>query len=503
MNAYQKFRKLNIAHAAIGLNQNLSDTNYFCTPVGAEVIGRAGVDGIHYCFIEGFGEMVFAVSPESLPGEYVHPIAKNFEDFLRLLLACGSMDAIEQTYLWDEELFDQYLMDNRPNENQQLILNVIKDSFQITPMEEPYHYIKELQGSLDYSKLIFSEEYYEIVPAEEISKVVVPEWKVTYEGGFYPKRGRAGKEIRVSQTFSWGNEIWHIPAVYLCTKGLVVDFCVEAEPNLVKEFIRKWNLYEEHGREYTNDEYEQIHEEHPLNMEFQSKVVINGSELRQAQGCGVYWISKECMPDDMETETEAKWILEHYGYSLEKAWAVHRVSYPWTEKKPRAVKSLEIKLEREMAKIPCVPFSAPEIGESHLVKNPVTGVEHTFTVRAYEEREMDPSRFGDDSMEWPTNYAIMTYTLFPELHDFVFQDAHQGDSPRRKKTSPHGPMASSVGIIGLRPKAEDGEEYYHPDGSAAKLRVCCSGMYFEMPQQILWKLTFREKRVPDIQVKLI
>ncbi len=99
MNAYQKFRELNIDHATIGLDQNISDVNYFCTPIGAKVIGEAGVDGISYCFIKGFDEMVFAIGPSGLPGENVHPIANNFEDLLRLLLACGSMDAIEQTYM--------------------------------------------------------------------------------------------------------------------------------------------------------------------------------------------------------------------------------------------------------------------------------------------------------------------------------------------------------------------------------------------------------------------
>ncbi len=116
MTAYQKFQKLHIDHSAIGMDQNISDANYLCTPIGAEVIGRAGVEGIHYCFIKGFGEMVFAVSPAALPGEYVHPVARSFEDLQRLLLTCGSMDAIEQAYMWDKELFDQYIMDNQPNE---------------------------------------------------------------------------------------------------------------------------------------------------------------------------------------------------------------------------------------------------------------------------------------------------------------------------------------------------------------------------------------------------
>lgn len=66
MIAYQRFQKLNIDHSVIGLDQNISDVNYSCTPVGVKVIGEAGVDGIHYCFIKGFGEMIFAISPSDI-----------------------------------------------------------------------------------------------------------------------------------------------------------------------------------------------------------------------------------------------------------------------------------------------------------------------------------------------------------------------------------------------------------------------------------------------------
>ena len=64
--------------------------------------------GIYYCFVKGFDEMVFAVSPENLSGEYVHPIARSFTDIPSLLLACGSMGAIEQAHMWDEAAFDGY-----------------------------------------------------------------------------------------------------------------------------------------------------------------------------------------------------------------------------------------------------------------------------------------------------------------------------------------------------------------------------------------------------------
>ena len=502
MTTYQKFQRLNIDHSVLGLDQNISYTEYFCTPLDAEIIAEAGVDGIHYCFIKGFDEMVFAISPSNLPGENVHPIAKNFEELLRLLLACGSMDAIEQTYMWDEELFEQYIMDNKPSEKQQVIMDMIKEEFHIIPMEQPFFYIKDLQASFDYRRLEFSEEYYELLPDVGDSEKAAPEWQVTYEGGFYPKRGREGKEIRVDKDFKWGKEIWHIPAVYLCSKGMVVDLCIEVEPEVVAKFINKWNLYEEDNPAYSNTEYEQIQKEHPLNMDFHSKLFVNDTQLRQAQGCCVYWIPKECMPEDLETETEAKWVLDHYGYDYEKAWAVHRISYPWTEKKPRTVRTLEIQLEREMVKIPSKPFATPEKGKAQEILNSVTGVTHTLIVREYEEKAMDPNHFPDESMEWPTHYSVMTYTLFPELEDVYLKDACQGDSPRSKQGNPHR-GAMSVGIIGLRPKAEDGEDYYHPDGTAAKLRVCCSSMYFEKPAKIEWELTFKEKRVPDIKVKLI
>lgn len=93
LNSYIR-SKLDLSH--IGFQRGEKESGYFCTPVLSRVIGWAGVDGIHFCTTKGFEEMIFAVSPANCPGEYVHPVAKNFEDFLRLLLACNDTAAIEQ-----------------------------------------------------------------------------------------------------------------------------------------------------------------------------------------------------------------------------------------------------------------------------------------------------------------------------------------------------------------------------------------------------------------------
>ena len=94
MTLYEKFKNLHIDFSSLGLEQGGSRSDYFCTPKGAKVIGWEGVDGIHYCFVKGFGEVVFAVNPSNLPGDYVHPLARSFEDFLRLLMACKGLAAV-------------------------------------------------------------------------------------------------------------------------------------------------------------------------------------------------------------------------------------------------------------------------------------------------------------------------------------------------------------------------------------------------------------------------
>ena len=138
MNLYQKLKKQNINLSAIGLKQSDDNITYFCTPKGAKIIGWAGVDGIHYCTIRGLGEMIFAVNPSNMSGDYVHPIARNFEELLGLLMSCGSMDAIEQAHFWEEGQFEAYLKENLPTEEHLSVMNVIKDKYAIEPMSAPF-----------------------------------------------------------------------------------------------------------------------------------------------------------------------------------------------------------------------------------------------------------------------------------------------------------------------------------------------------------------------------
>lgn len=168
MSLYKKFCELNLETSIIGLAQNRAsydESQYFCTPIEAHIIGWEGCDGIHYCFIKNFNEMVFAVNPMTCCDYHVYPLAKNFEDFLRLLVSVHSTTMLEQIILLSKESFEininsdeQISFSSLPEVRR--VIDTLQCSLNIKPMENPFEYVKELQNSFDYSQIPFPKEYY-------------------------------------------------------------------------------------------------------------------------------------------------------------------------------------------------------------------------------------------------------------------------------------------------------------------------------------------------------
>ena len=160
MTDYQKYEKLNIDGSWINLEKGDAKGGCFCTPKGAKVIGWE--NGIHYCFIRGYGETVFAVNPESCVEENVYPLAATFRDFLRLLLSCGTTTAVEQIVWWSEAQFREFLAADPVPPERTAVLNQIREAFQLEPMEQPFQYVKALQADFDRSGLRYADEYYDV-----------------------------------------------------------------------------------------------------------------------------------------------------------------------------------------------------------------------------------------------------------------------------------------------------------------------------------------------------
>lgn len=504
MTAYEQFKQLNIDFSVIGMMQRESFAPYFCTPKNANVIGWAGVDGIHYCTIPEFGEMVFAVNPMNF-GDYVHPIARNFADLLRMLLFCADMAAIEQCYAWDEEQFKSFLIDYPATEGQKAVLDAIQQEFNLEPMEDAFAYVKKLQAEFDLSQIPYTEDYY-----DEDMNPAAPErnaeWKVTFDGGFWDHDGDAGVEISIDKSFVWGAEKWFIPTVYLCGEGLVIDFFMEADPAQVKAFIDKWDLYNEDRNHYTEEQREQIRREHPLKADFYGMVTCNGRPLRRKHSCGLTWLSTSCLPTDCHPESEAKWVLEHYGLNLDKAWSIHRCAYGWGAQKEESLESLDLRMVRNPENFAGQHFLTPTVGESISLTHPLNGQLYTLTAHEVEQQELPERAFPNSEMEYPTHFTAMSYSLEPDItgQGFMIQDCAEGDRPRRKECDfdNAGPVACnavSVGIIG----GADGPTAIILGKTMPKLHVACSAPHFEPVESVEWRTVFSQKLMDDVNVNLL
>ena len=525
---YQKFKKLPINFSAIGLEQSPSASDYFCTPKGATIIGWAGVDGIHYCFIEGFGEMVFAVSPCNLPGDYVHPLAENFEDFLRLMQMCSGLDAMEQLHGWSKETFENYMGELRVSLEQKEIFALIAEELQLKPMDFPFEYIKDLQRRFNYKSIPWKEEYREYVPeeteeAEEVClhtaqdetelKQELP-WRVYFGEGFHhhDNKNKPGTEIPVEKDFVWNGNRYYIPAVYSCGKGLVIDFCIEVEVEKIKDYLEKVEKYGDNEARWSDEVREEMHRTNPTDVNFMADVTLNGKALRQRNGSSFGWMPECLQPvqGGWAEQPEIEQWLQHYQLDRNKGWVFSRYSFAWVTLRKPVIKQLQLTMKAHKASMTAGCFTTPEVGERITFTRPLTGEEYTLTVQGLEDQEMDSNRLGrlhQENLEFPTHYKAMTYTLTPDLpgNQFMVQDVRQSDQPRRKP-QPSGRAgkddfcAASIAIIG----GADGPTsvFLLHNSASVKPHSACSGLRFEPVQEVEWKAVFHEKLCEDITVQV-
>ncbi|MEL7625194.1 MAG: hypothetical protein AAGU12_16640 [Clostridiales bacterium] len=501
MATYKKYLKLNIDSSSIGLEQGESQNNYFCTPMGASIIGWAGVDGIHFCFLRGFGQMVFAVSPMNTPGNYVHPLAQNFKDFLRLLLACGHTAALEQAWCWDQAQFDEFLWENAPTTGQAAALAIIREKLVLTPIDRPFAYIKELQAGFDYSRIKYTEDYYDFVSDEP----QMPEWQVYFDGSFRGRHGRerAGKEISLNRQFVWANEAWSIPAIYICSKSLVVDFCLQVSPERIRAFMDKWKLSadsEETG--FADEERRQFITDNPLNINMNPKAVLNGTELSSSHGCGLYW--NPCSSEGNSLEAES--AVQHYGLDPDQAYAIWRSAFPWKTKRKPQIKTLSLVLIQEPVPVAGPPFRVSLPGEQIELEHPATGEKYTLTVQEYEQQKFSAEHFNDPRQEFPEHYTMMSYTILPDppAGAFTVTDCLPSDRPRQKHAQPNAPqVTNSVCCIGIIGYADGPTAIALNGGNEAKVRAACSALHFEPEDEVEWRIVFYEKKCEDMVVELI
>lgn len=492
------FRGCGMDFSPLGLEGGSGRSDYFCTPKGARIIGWTGVDGIHFCHISRLGEMVFAVDPMGSCGDYVYPVAKSLQDFLRLILACGSTAPVQQARGWSGEQFDAFLRENPPTEEMTAALQRLGETFALKPMKQPLAYIQKVQAGFDGSAIPRRAEYWDFVPEEPVT----PEWAVYFFGNFWGHSGRerSGQELPLHRHFYWGGEAWYVPAAYLCTSGIVLDLCKEVEPARMQRYIEKWMDLETSARPETEELREQAEAENPMRASFHAKLYVNEKETRQKGGCGVGWLPDSCMWEGFHNDLEARWLVEHYGLDREKAWNIRRVSFRWaTKSKPKAIRSLRLALSQDPIDVAGPHFRGAEAGMEIPLTHPISGVQHTLHVLEAEPQELPESFFHHDERIYPRHCMGLSYAIVPELtpRELQVRDCAESDPPRNRDGSPASSGAASVGII-CRSN--------HPN-EVCSFGVCpqgtASSLHFDPPADVEWRIIFRVKTMEDTQVTLL
>lgn len=122
-------------------------------------------------FIDGFGEMVFCVNPETCCDYYVYPISENFSDFLSLVLAVNGTNTLQQIIAWDEQQYRDFIsspdeIDYAKDDNVITALQAIR-RLDVEPMQKPFEYVSHIQKDFDYWNIPFSDEFYDITGIEK------------------------------------------------------------------------------------------------------------------------------------------------------------------------------------------------------------------------------------------------------------------------------------------------------------------------------------------------
>lgn len=485
MTLYQRYARLPIRFAELGLERDSEKSSYFCTPKGARVIGWAGVDGIHFCFVPGYGDAVFAVNPMAA-GDYVQMVSRSFEDFLRLVLACGGSAAIEQARCWTRAQFDDFVAsDDREYPPRRDALQAVA-GLGVEPMPDPYGYLETLRNEFDVSKL-----QPRAFPAEvESSRAPFPVvWDSSIHGR--PRRRHPAREVEINAAFRWGAEAWHVPKLYVCAEGVVVDYCIGVDAEKVTEFLRYYEelTHGDYGVELSQEQQEAMERRNPLQISFHSVLTVDGTDLPAKGGSSTVWVPESCGSEELTQENRrTRTILEHYELDEDKAWVFWRCSYPWKKRRGSGVKTASLRLTRDKEPVTLAHFTDPAAGEEICLIHPVTGAAHLLRVEGTEREEMDPAWLRDTDMEYLPHFVVLHGAVTPPLEGLTLRDCNSGDQPRSK----NGVCAIQIFGRSKGDQAAPGSE--NVTGFSAS--------YFTPPQSVTWRAVVQVKPMEDREVYL-
>lgn len=492
MALYDKFLSSSLDTADIGLSTDSIESSDLL-PLGAKIIGWAGDDPTYFCFLDGYGDTVFAVDPSAAGSEWVYPVAKSFSDFWGLITACRGTEPIKKAWRWSRLRFDLFLKETQLSIKQRSILRAIHNIYAPPAISDPYAYLNAIRQSFDASALKFSPQLAE-------KGLTFPKkggFSVSFLSDFNGRYGKEkpGKALPLNTSFTWGDRQWHIPAGYICREGLVLDLCAAITSEDILAYQSKTT-----GLAPDAEEMQDILQENPFNIDVRASAVVNGRALPEKRGYGITWNPLE------DNEPATVRLLEHYDCDRETGWLFLRKAFRWHSKHLPTIQSLSLMLQALPVSVPVCRFHVSTPGERFDFINPITGEAHMLTVLDYTQEVLE----FDLLTEYPCQYLQMRYAISPDLPEgnYTLRDC-QKNAPLQSDAG-----AGAIGIIGSAKNASSIGIIGGADGptavflaaqneSAGPARVACSALQYTQPETVTWRLDFRMKPLPDISLEIL
>lgn len=138
MNLLEKVQKIRGAEAALGIRFCTKSEYSLSVPDGMKQVGRS--EQFLFCFAEGYQETVFIWDSKT---GILKPVAYDFSEFLRLILACGSGNNLACMAMHYQ---------NESEENLKGLSN-LQNILELTPIPDPVSYMKTVGQVIDCSRL--------------------------------------------------------------------------------------------------------------------------------------------------------------------------------------------------------------------------------------------------------------------------------------------------------------------------------------------------------------
>lgn len=126
------------AETALGIRFCSPEAARSRLPQGSRIFGAAGEN--LFFFAEGYQETVFALDMDT--GD-IHPLAYDFSEFLRLILACGSAESVAGTERKDSRELGTF----QPG------LRELQEVLNLTPIRNPGEYVRTIGQVIDCSRI--------------------------------------------------------------------------------------------------------------------------------------------------------------------------------------------------------------------------------------------------------------------------------------------------------------------------------------------------------------